>query len=136
MKENLLVGKVSHATDCAPDVLRHETQWQTADLEGSPDTLYRTLPQKHPPSWGPPIIPAPFSPPATILAARGGPPVRGRRGSAPTVKGSPSGFIRDHELQLAARQTRQVLAALHRDARLSDAELREPSRDGVAQPAF
>ena len=53
------------------EVLRHETQWQTADLEGSPDTLYRTLPQKHPPSWGPPLIPAPLSPPATIVNTAG-----------------------------------------------------------------
>jgi hypothetical protein len=50
MKENPPKGKVSHATDWAPEVLRHETQWQIADLEGSPDTLNLTLPQKHPPS--------------------------------------------------------------------------------------
>ena len=50
---------MSHATDCAPDVLRHETQWQTIDARGSPATLYLTLPQKHPPSWGPPVIISP-----------------------------------------------------------------------------
>ena len=63
---------MSHATDCAPDVLRHDTQWQTADPRGSPATLYLTLPQKHPPSRGSPLIisPYPFLVPATILAAR------------------------------------------------------------------
>src|ERR671911_2127810 len=69
MRENLLEGKVSHATDCAPDVLRHDTQWQTADPRGSPATLYLTLPQKHPPSRGSPLIPSPYSVSATILAA-------------------------------------------------------------------
>jgi hypothetical protein len=49
-KEKPSIAKVSQATDWAPDALRQETQWQIADIRGLSDTLYRTLPHKHPPS--------------------------------------------------------------------------------------
>src|SRR5215210_625747 len=53
-------GKVSHATDCAPEALRHDSQWQIADPRGSLATLYLTLPQIHPPSRGSVLIASPF----------------------------------------------------------------------------
>src|SRR5215210_6396219 len=98
----------------------------------------------------------PLSPPATIVKqhfsisalqhfstsarakklARCGCLTRRDLGSALAVRGRTRGSIRDHELQLASRRTWQALAALHRDARLTDAETRELSRDGLAQPLF
>lgn len=50
VNEKASEGKTSQATDWAPDALRQETQWQIADVRGTPATPYRTLPQKHPPS--------------------------------------------------------------------------------------
>jgi hypothetical protein len=37
--EKAVEGKTTQATDWAPDALRQETQWQIADVRGSPDTL-------------------------------------------------------------------------------------------------
>ena len=43
-------GKVSQATDWAPVDRRQDTQWQIRLDSAFPVTLYRTSPQRHPPS--------------------------------------------------------------------------------------
>jgi hypothetical protein len=49
------------------------------------------------------------------------------------VEGCSRGRVGYHQLQFAARRTREVRATLHRDARFSDTELRKPPRHGFAQ---